>query len=130
MSTPRQRHSTGAPWEPVVGYSRAVRVGDRILVAGTTAVDASGAVVAPGDAYEQTRFAFETALDAVRALGGTPEAVVRTRMYVVDIAEHHEAVGRAHRETVGDAFPASTMVGVAALIDPAMVVEIELEAVV
>ena len=127
--TPRQRHSTGAPWEPVVGYSRAVRVGDRILVSGTVAVDASGEVVAPGDAYAQARFAFEKALDAVRALGGTPEAVVRTRMFVVDVQAHFDAVGRAHRETVGDAMPAATMVGVAALVDPAMVVEIEVEAV-
>ena len=125
----RQRHSSGAPWEPEVGYSRAVRVGDRILVAGTTAVDASGEAVAPGDAFAQAVFAFEKALDAVRALGGTPEAIVRTRMYVVDIAQHGAAVGRAHRQVVGGAMPVATMVGVAALIDSRLLVEVELEAV-
>ncbi len=130
MSRSRQRHSTGAPWEPLVGYSRAVRVGNCILVSGTTAIDASGEAVAPGDAFAQAVFAFGKALDAVRALGGTPEAVVRTRMYVVDIAANHEAVGRAHKQTVGGAMPAATMVGVAALIDPRLVVEIELDAIV
>ena len=129
-ATPRQRHRTRAPWEPTVGYSRAVRVGARILVSGTTAVDAAGEVVAPGDALTQARVAFAKALDAVRALGGTPEAVVRTRMYVVDIAAHAEAVGRAHKEAVGEAMPAASMVGVAALIDPRLVVEVEVEAVV
>ena len=128
MTAPRQRHSTAAPWEPLVGYSRAVRVGRRILVSGTTAVGASGEI--EGDAFEQARVAFERALEAVRALGGTPEAVVRTRMFVVDIAANHEAVGRAHKRSVGAAMPAATMVGVAALIDPRLLVEVELEAVV
>ena len=129
MSTSRQRHSTGAPWEPIVGYSRAVRVGNRILVSGTTAVDEAGEVIAPGAAFEQARYSFEKALVAIRALGGTPEAVVRTRMYVVDIAANNEAVGRAHKQTVGAAMPAATMVGVAALIDARLVVEIEVEAI-
>ena len=125
----RERYSSGAPWEPEVGYSRAVRVGDRILVAGTVAVEESGDVVGEGDAFEQARFAFAKCITAVEALGGKAEDVVRTRMYVVDIAQNAPAVGRAHRELVGDAMPVATLVGVAALIDARLVVEIELEAV-
>ena len=126
----RERYSSGAPWEPEVGYSRAIRVGDRILVAGTTAVDEKGEVVGEGDAFEQARYAFAKGLRAVAELGGGAHDVVRTRMYVVDIARHAEAVGRAHRQTVGDAMPAATMVGVAELIDRRLVVEVELEAVI
>lgn len=127
--TDRQRAASGAPWEAEVGYSRAIRVGNRILVAGTTAVDADGQPLAV-DAYEQTMAAFEIALRAVERAGGRREDVVRTRMYVVDIAANAEAVGRAHRDAVGVARPVATMVGVAALIDLRLVVEVELEAVI
>ncbi|HIG75514.1 MAG TPA: RidA family protein [Bacteroidetes bacterium] len=127
--TGRQRVAGGAPWEAEVGYSRAIRVGGRVLVAGTTAVDAAGDPLAAG-AYEQTLAAFEIALRAVEAAGGRREGVVRTRMYVVDITANAEAVGRAHHEAVGAAQPVATMVGVAALIDPRLLVEVELEAVI
>ena len=126
----RERYSSGAKWEPEVGYSRAIRVGDRILVAGTTAVDENGDVVGEGDAFEQARFAFAKCLAAVEALGGKAEDVVRTRMYVVDVAQNAESIGRAHRAAVGEAMPVATLVGVAALIDGRLLVEVEVEAVV
>lgn len=125
----RERLSSGAPWEPEVGYSRAVRVGDRILVAGTTAVDDAGAVMGEG-AFEQAAYAFAKCLRAVEALGGTASDVVRTRMYVVNVVANGGDVGRAHREAVGEAMPVATMVGVSALVDPRLLVEIEMEAVV
>ncbi len=117
----RRSVTSGAPWEGRYGYRRAVRIGDVVAVSGTTA--------AGPDAYAQARAAFATALDALAALGGRPEDVVRTRMYVVDIAEA-EAVGRAHAEAFGAHPPAATMVEVAALIAPELLVEVELDAVV
>ena len=124
----RRNIGTGSPWEGVVGYSRAVRVGDTVHVAGTTAVR-DGRVVAPGDAYTQAKVALEIVVAALAECGASPADVVRTRIYVTDIREW-EAVGRAHGEVFTDVRPASTMVQVSALIDPDLLVEIEADAVV
>lgn len=125
----KQHHATGVPWEDRYGYSRAVRLGDVVAVSGTVAVDESGETVG-ADAYAQARYAFEKAARALRALGATEADAVRTRMYVVDIARDHDAVGRAHAEVFGAARPATTMVEVAALIEPGLLVEVEVDAVV
>jgi enamine deaminase RidA (YjgF/YER057c/UK114 family) len=118
-----ERVASGAPWEPVIGYSRAVRAGDTIYVSGCTAT-VEGEVVAVGDAYEQTRLALQAVTDALARLGAEPRHVVRTRMYVTDITKWPD-VGRAHGDVFGDIRPATTMVEVAALIDPRMLVEVE-----
>lgn len=125
----RTRHATGTPWEPLVGYSRAVRVGNQIHVSGTTATDAEGRLVGVGDAYLQARRTLENVGAALVALGGGFADVVRTRIYVTDIRDW-EAVGRAHGEVFGAIRPATSMVEVSRLIDPAMLVEIEAEAIV
>lgn len=125
----RQHHASGTVWEDRYGYSRAVRLGDVVAVSGTTAVDEAGQTVG-ADAYAQARYAFEKAARALRALGATEADAVRTRMYVVDIARDHDAVGRAHAEVFGAARPAATMVEVAALIAPDLLVEVEVDAVV
>jgi enamine deaminase RidA (YjgF/YER057c/UK114 family) len=117
------RVSSGTPWEPVVGYSRAVRAGDTVYVSGCTAT-VEGEVVAVGDAYEQTRLALQVVVDALSRLGAEPRHVVRTRMYVTDISRWEE-VGRAHGELFGDIRPATSMVEVSRLIDPRMLVEVE-----
>ncbi len=124
----RHHVATGTEWEPRVGYSRAVRVGDRILVSGTTATD-DGDPVAPGDPEAQTRHALETVVGAIEAAGGEREHVVRTRMCVTD-ADDWERVGEVHGEFFGDVRPASSMVEVSRLIGSEYVVEIEAEAVV
>ena len=120
------RFASGGPWEQTYGYSRAVRAGDRVVTAGCTST-VDGVVTGAGDAYAQARTAFGVALAALRDAGGHAGQVIRTRMYVTDRA-HADAVGRAHGEIFGAVRPAATMVVVAGLLDPEMLVEVELEA--
>ena len=124
---PRRNISSGTKWEPVVGYSRAVRVGPHVHVAGTTAVDASGALVGAGDGYAQTAFILQKIGRALEEAGASFSHVIRTRMFVTDISRFEE-YGRAHGEVFGSIRPASTMVEVKALVDPQMLIEIEADA--
>jgi enamine deaminase RidA (YjgF/YER057c/UK114 family) len=123
----RQKYFSGTKWESVVGYSRAIRVGERIYVTGTTATDESGAIVGPGDAYAQTVQAIRNIERALVALGAGLEHVVRTRMFVTDIARWEE-YGRAHGEFFSEVKPCATMVEVSKLVDPDMLIEIEVDA--
>ena len=126
---PRRNFSTNTPWEPVVGYSRAVRVGNQVFVTGTTATDAEGKVVGAGDAYAQTVQALRNIQAVLERAAAGMRHVVRTRMFVTDISKWQD-VGRAHAEFFRDIRPATTMVEVSRLIDSAVLVEIEADAVV
>ena len=123
----RKNISSGASWESIVGYSRAVRIGNHIWVAGTTATDANGNVVGVGDVAVQTRYALQKIGRALEGAGATFAGVVRTRMFVTDISQW-EIVGRIHGEIFGSIRPAATMVEVAKLIDPQHLIEIEVDA--
>lgn len=123
----RKKYSSGTRWEPIVGYSRAVRVGDRIYVTGTTATDDDGEIVGVDDPYTQTVQTIRNIGSALNALGAGLENVVRTRMFVTDISRWEE-FGRAHGEFFRETMPATTMVEVSKLIDTRMLIEIEADA--
>ena len=125
----RTNISDGTPWEPLIGYSRAVRVGDRVIVSSTAAVDQKGNVVFVGDIYQQSRYVIEKIKRALEQAGANVYDVVKTTIYLADISRWEEAA-RAHREAFGEVRPVNTILQVARLVDPRMLVEMEAEAVI
>lgn len=124
----RENFSSGTPWEPLIGYSRAVRVGTHVYVSGTAAIDSSGTLIGVGDAYQQTKYVIEKVKAALEQTGAKLQHVVRTRLYVSDINRWKD-YARAHREYFENIRPANTIVEVR-LVDPRMLVEIEVDAVI
>lgn len=129
MKIKRNKIFSGTPWEPKVGYARAVQVGDTVYISGTTGTDPSGKVLAPGDVYAQTVQSLRNIESALTRLGLSLDHVVRTRMYLTDISRWEEA-GRAHAEFFGQIHPATSLLGISSLVDPEMLVEVEAVAVV
>ena len=119
-----ERHGSGGPWEPLVGYSRVVKAGPIVEVAGCTAVDAEGSIVGGTSVYEQARQALANVLSALVTVGAGPEDVIRTRLFITDISRWKD-LGRAHGDVFGDIRPVTAMYGITALLDPRMLVEIE-----
>lgn len=129
MKTKRNKMFSGTPWEPMVGYARAVQVGDTVYVSGTTGTDPSGKVLAPGDAYAQAVQTIRNIENALKRLGLGLEHVVRTRIFLTEI-DRWQDVAKAHAEFFGEVHPATSLIGVSRLVDPEMLVEIEAVAVV